>query len=170
MRTALTGTPGTGKTTISAALRERYSLKTIDVNEVIRTHKYVDSYDSHRDCLVVNLPALRAHRFPDNSILEGHLAHNLDVDRVIVLRTDPRALEKRLLQRGFSREKVEENVEAEVLDVILSEAISLHGDQVYELDSTGEFNEVVQCVWEIVNGSDLERFTPGRIDWTDQLR
>lgn len=169
MRIALTGTPGTGKTTISAALRERYGLKTIDINEIVRAHEYVDTYDSRRDCLVVNLPALRAHRFQQNSILEGHLSHHLDVDRVIVLRTDPRALEERLRRRGFSREKVQENVEAETLDVVLIEAVALHDDRVYELDSTGEPDETAQRAWEIILGHNLERFVPGRIDWTEQL-
>lgn len=169
MRIALTGTPGTGKTSISAALRERYSLKTIDVNEIIRTHQYVGAHDSRRDCLVVNLAALRAHRFQENSVLEGHLSHHLEVERVIVLRTDPRALEERLVRRGFSREKVKENVEAEILDVVLIEAVALHDDRVYELDSTGELDVVAQRVWEIIQGYDLERFAPGRIDWTEQL-
>ncbi len=169
MRIALTGTPGTGKTTISAALRERYSVNTIDVNGTVRTHQYIDSYDTRRDCLVANLGVLRAHHFQENSVLEGHLSHHLKVDRVIVLRTDPQTLRKRLLQRGYSSEKVEENVEAEILDVVLVEAVSLHGDRVYELDSTGELNEVVQCVWEIIKGDHLQRFAPGRVDWTDQL-
>ncbi|MDD1720447.1 MAG: dephospho-CoA kinase, partial [Euryarchaeota archaeon] len=57
MRIALTGTPGTGKTTISTALRECYGVKTIDINEIVRAHQYVDKYDSRRDCVVVNLIA-----------------------------------------------------------------------------------------------------------------
>lgn len=169
MRIALTGTPGTGKTTISTALRECYGVKTIDINEIVRAHQYVDKYDSRRDCVVVNLSALRAHRFRQNCILEGHLSHHLEVDRVIVLRTDPKALEERLLRRGFSSEKVKENVEAEILDVVLIEAVALHDDRVYELDSTGAPDETAQRAWEIVQGHDLERFVPGHIDWTEQL-
>ncbi|MGZ4912126.1 MAG: adenylate kinase family protein [Halobacteriota archaeon] len=165
MRIALTGTPGTGKTTISTALRERYGLTIIDVNEIVRAHQYVDAFDDRRNCLIVNLTALRAHRFQRNSILEGHLSHHLDVDRVIVLRTDPTTLERRLLCRGFSHEKAKENVEAEILDVILIEAIALHDDRVYELDSTGALDETAQRAWEITQGQNLERFVPGHIDW-----
>ena len=40
MKIALTGTPGTGKTTIGKILRDRYGLKVVDLNEVIRVHKY----------------------------------------------------------------------------------------------------------------------------------
>ncbi len=169
MRIALTGTPGTGKTTISTALRERHGLKTIDLNEIVRAYQYIDTYDSRRDCVVVNLTALRAHRFQQDSILEGHLAHHLEVDRVIVLRTDPRVLEERLLRRGFSSEKVKENVEAEILDVVLIEAVALHDGRVYELDSTGEPDETAQGAWDIIQGHNLGRFIPGHIDWTEQL-
>ncbi len=169
MRIALTGTPGTGKTTISKALRERYGLETVDVNEVVRARQYVDTYDSRRQCLVANLTALRAHRFPQHSILEGHLSHHLDVERVIVLRTDPKVLEQRLLQRGFSNKKVAENVEAEILDVVLIEAVALHADRVCELDSTGAIDETAQRAWDIIQRRDLDRFVPGRIDWTEQL-
>ncbi len=169
MKVALTGTPGTGKTTISSALREQYGFKTIAINDVVRAHHYVDGYDSRRDCLVVNLAALRMHQFQQNSVLEGHLSHYLDVDRVIVLRTDPRVLEGRLTSRGFSREKVQENVEAEALDVILIEAIDVHDGRVYELDSTGSLDKTIQHTKEIIEGQNLERFAPGRIDWTGQL-
>ena len=165
MRIALTGTPGTGKTTVSRALRERYGLTIIDVNEIVRAHHYVDAFDDRRNCLIVNLTALRAHRFQRNSILEGHLSHHLDVDRVIVLRTDPTTLERRLLCRGFSHEKAKENVEAEILDVILIEAIALHDDRVYELDSTGALDDTAQRAWEITQGQNLQRFVPGHIDW-----
>ncbi len=169
MIVALTGTPGTGKTTISTALRTLRGLKIVDINEIIRDHQYADTYDSRRGCLVVNLAALRAHQFQQNSILEGHLSHHLKVDRVIVVRTDPRVLRERLQRRGFSSEKTKENVEAETLDVILAEAVTLHGDRVYELDSTGSLDKTTQLTWEIIQGHNLERFVPGRIDWTEQL-
>ena len=40
MKTALTGTPGTGKTTISKILSDGYGLEVVDLNEVIRSHGY----------------------------------------------------------------------------------------------------------------------------------
>ena len=129
MKTALTGTPGTGKTTIGKILRDRYGLKVVDLNEVIRAHQYYAGRDENRDCLIVDLEALKAHPFSEDLVLEGHLSHNLLVDRVIVLRTNPVALRRRLQQKAFSDKKINENVEAEILDVILVEAFAQHGTQ-----------------------------------------
>lgn len=169
MKIALTGTPGTGKTTIGKILRDRYGLKVVDLNEVIRAHQYYAGWDENRDCMIVDLEALRAHPFSEDLVLEGHLSHNLLVDRVIVLRTNPVALRRRLQQKAFSDKKINENVEAEILDVILVEAFAQHGNNVYEVDSTGTQSESAQLVWEITQGHRLERFAAGQCDWTGYL-
>jgi adenylate kinase len=165
MNTALTGTPGTGKTAIGKMLRDDYGLKVVDLNDVINACQYCAEWDEDRDCSVVDLNAIKAHQFSDGLILEGHLSHHLPVDRVIVLRTDPAVLRARLQEKGYSDRKIQENVEAEILDVILVEALELHDNNVYEVDSTGRVSKSAQLVWEIVQGYELERFVPGRYDW-----
>jgi len=78
-------------------------------------------------------------------------------------------LRGRLQEKGFSENKIRENIEAEILDVILIEAIWLHGNNVYEVDSTGRLRTTAQLVWEITQGYALERFVVGRYDWTSYL-
>ena len=169
MKIALTGTPGTGKTTISNVLKDDFGLKVIDLNEVIRTSQYYIGWDENRNCGVVDLEALKAHPFADGLVIEGHISHHLPVDRVIVLRTNPVVLRRRLQKKGFSENKIRENVEAEILDIILVEALGLHGNNVYEVDSTGKVNTSAQLVWEITQGYSLERFIVGQYDWTGYL-
>jgi len=169
MKTALTGTPGTGKTTISKMLRDGYGLEVLHLNEVIRAHRYYVGWDEDRNCRVVDLEALKAHPFSDGLLLEGHLSHLLPVDRVIVLRTDPDVLRRRLQKKGFSSNKIRENVEAEILDAILVEAFGLHGKNVFEVNTTGTPSESAQLVWEITQGYRLERFAVGQYDWTGYL-
>jgi adenylate kinase len=169
MKVALSGTPGTGKTAISTILSERYGVRIIDLNGVIRTHRYYAGWDDDRSCSIVDLIALKAHPFPDGVVLEGHLSHHLAVDRVIVLRTNPVVLRTRLHQKGFSNGKVDENVQAEILDVVLIEALAANDDKVYELESTGALDQSAQLAWEIIQGQALERFVPGRFDWTGYL-
>ena len=59
----------------------------------------------------------------DNMIVEGHFAHLMDnMDHIIVLRCDPRELRKRMEKRNYSEIKIKENLEAEALGLIYSEA------------------------------------------------
>ena len=59
----------------------------------------------------------------EDSILEGHFSHEFDnIDKIIVLRCDPKVLVKRLSERGYSKEKVRENLEAEAIGTIYSES------------------------------------------------
>jgi len=169
MKIALTGTPGTGKTAIGEILRDRYGLHVVDLNQVIQAHQYYAGWDENRHSLIVDLEALRGHHFSEDVVLEGHLSHNLLVDRVIVLRTNPVVLRRRLQQKAFSGKKINENVEAEILDVILVEALEQHVNTVYEVDSTGTLSESAQLVFEIIQGHWLERFAAGQYDWTAYL-
>ena len=68
-------------------------------------------------------------------ILEGHFSHHF-ADWSIVLRLLPSELEARLEARGYSAEKIRENLEAEALDVILVEAVEICS-RVDEIDTTG---------------------------------
>ncbi|MGZ4864478.1 MAG: adenylate kinase family protein [Halobacteriota archaeon] len=169
MKIGLTGTPGTGKTTISNFLRDEFGLKVVDLNKVISTFQYYVGWDDNRNCGIVDLEALREHPFEDGLVIEGHISHQLSVERVIVLRTNPAVLRERLQEKGFSENKIRENIEAEILDVILIEALELHGNNVYEVDSTGRLRASAQLVLEITQGHSLERFVVGRYDWTSYL-
>jgi len=47
-------------------------------------------------------------------------------------------LEGRLRSKGFPEEKVRENVEAEILDIVYSEALRIYGDRVLQVDNSGD--------------------------------
>jgi hypothetical protein len=49
------------------------------------------------------------------TLIDGHLAHHLPVDALIVVRCEPSELEKRLSARGYSAHKIQSNVEVEML-------------------------------------------------------
>jgi len=139
VRLAVTGTPGTGKTT--ATDRVETDLDVVHVNALVREHEatLAAGIDEERDSLVVDLDALEACLADREDVLvESHLAHHLPADRVVVLRCHPDELTDRLAERGWSDAKVAENAESEALDVVLSEAVERHGrDAVYEVDTTG---------------------------------
>lgn len=165
---AITGTPGTGKTTISELLAEEIKYQCYHLNDLI-TEDTCLSYDEQRDCRVIDLIKLRKRlRKVKNSILEGHYSHLLGLaELIVVLRTEPRALERRLRRKGFGAKKIRENLECEALDACLIESLERSMD-VYEVDTTHKNpEEVVKIIKQILEGGGDE-YTPGRIDWSEE--
>ncbi|MFB6095471.1 MAG: adenylate kinase family protein [Halodesulfurarchaeum sp.] len=168
MRVAVTGTPGTGKT--AATDRLQTDLSVIHLNDVIRAEELYTDVDETRDSVVADLDAVRewlAGR--EDVIVESHLAHHVDADRVIVLRCHPTELVERLVGRGEPRSKAEENAESEALDVILAEAVQRHGrDAVYEIDTTErDIGETAAEIERVLDGT--RDPSAGTVDFTNYL-
>ena len=72
-----------------------------------------------------------------NLVLDGHFSQDIKCDLVVVLRTQPKVLRERLKERDWSAGKIEENVQAEIMEVIMQEAIET-GQKVLEIDTTGK--------------------------------
>jgi adenylate kinase len=156
VRVAVTGTPGTGKTTATDRLApdrdpldEGDAFDVVHLNEVIAEEGLSTGTDAERDSLVADLDAVEDwldERTTDAGVtlVESHLAHRLAADRVVVLRCHPAELEGRLASRGESDATVVENTEGEALDVVLGEAVERHGrEAVYEIDATDRAPESV---------------------------
>lgn len=155
---ALTGTPGTGKSSVSKLLRKKY--KVLALGRIITKYKLYSRYDKKRETYVASLGKiaefLRKHAMdkPD-LIIDSHLAHLLPknmIDLVIVLRCEPNMLEKRLKKKGWKKEKVQENKEAELIGVISFEARQKH-KKVYEIDTSKKsLKEIYSIIQMILNG------------------
>ena len=168
MRVAVTGTPGTGKTT--AVDRLDTDLDVIHLNEVVREEGLYDEVDEERDSLVADLDAVRTwFEGHDAVIVESHLAHHLPVEKVVVLRCHPEELEQRLRERGEPEAKVRENAESEALDVVLSEAVAEHGtDAVYEIDTSDtDPGAVADAIEAVIAGERAP--SAGEVSFTDYL-
>ncbi len=167
----ITGTPGVGKTTISGLLRER-GFSVVSVNEIAEREGLFLGRDPLRGYLEVDIEGLcrSVERYlTGKAVLEGHLSHFCrKCDAVIVLRLDPEVLRERLLMRGYPEDKVQENLEAEALDVCTVEAHEIHGERVREVDTTGKTpEEVADIIMDILDGD--EGYAPGGVDFSDWL-
>jgi adenylate kinase len=156
VRVAITGTPGTGKTTATDHLST--DLDIVHLNEVVKREDLTSGEDAERGTLVADLDAVREwFGDRDDVVVESHLAHQLAVDRVVVLRCHPETLSTRLRDRGEPAPKAQENAESEALDVVLAEAVERHGlGSVYEIETTDLSPEAVAREIERVLTGDRE--------------
>ena len=125
----VTGTPCTGKTTYAKKLCRVKNYYYFDVNLFIKSHKLHSGFDKKYDSFIVNIEdfvnSIETHiknmkksklfksKFK-GVVVDSHLSHYISpkmVDLCVVMRCDLGKLKKRLEKRGYSKSKVEENVE-----------------------------------------------------------
>lgn len=176
MRIAVTGTPGVGKSTLARLAAQRYGWDLADVHGLAEVHGLVVARDEDDDADVIDTDRLAAvlealardHDPAHTEVLDGHLSHLLPVDLVWVLRCDPRELEGRLRARGYSEQKVRENLEAEAMDLILQEALG--GDApVRQLDGTRRSPEELLSAFVDPQGNPFKNTELEPVDWSDWL-
>jgi adenylate kinase len=101
-------------------------------------------------------------------ILDSHLSHFMDSSGIIVLRCDPNILAERLRARGYGDQKVLENVQSEILDVILCEATE-SDIPVWEVDcSHDSIAESADSIEQILKGKS-DDYLPGKTDWSSEM-
>lgn len=168
MRVALTGTPGTGKTTVAKRLADDH--RVIHLGDVIEEADLVTDRDAARHTDVIDVDGLRAAVADvEDAVFESHLSHLVPVERAIVLRCAPDELVTRLRARGMRERSIDENVESEALDLVLAETVQHHGaEAVVEIDTTGrDPADVVADVEGALAGTVGPRV--GIVDFTDHL-
>ena len=164
MRIALSGTPGTGKTSVSKELSKILDYDYVDFNKLAEEEKLVSGFDSERNSKEIDTEKLNKIEIPDNSIVDGHLSYFIPVDVVFVLRTNPEELKKRLKNKGWKPAKIQENVEAEILGICSYEA-SGEREKVVEIDTTGKKpEEIAKVIKKMIEKKD---FKTKDIDWLE---
>ena len=171
----VTGTPGTGKTTVSTILSEKLGARHIELSKFSIENGYVIEDDVERDTKVVDMDALGSavrdiiEKSVSPVIIDGHYAHELIEEPVIsflfVLRRRPWDLKSVLEARLYSSDKVWENLESEIIGVITGEALELFpSSKVIEVDISDQTpQETVNQIQRLIESG----AAPGNpiIDW-----
>ena len=171
----ISGTPCTGKTTVSELLASKSGFKLIKINDLAIENDFVLGIDEDKGYKVIDIDRLNEKvleiiSLSDESLVfEGHLAHLCEgADKVIILRVRPEILEARLKVRDYSESKIRENLEAEAMGVCTAEAYDIYGDCVSEIDASDlTVEEVADVLCDVVG--DKADFPIGEIDFMDWL-
>jgi len=144
MLIAITGTPGTGKTALARELSLLLHMPVLDVNKLIKERRLYDGYDWKRACYVVKpsklvKELLKVRKTAKKGlIVDSHLSHFLPSQAVglcVVAKCGLKTLKKRLVKRGYSPAKVRENLDSEIFDICLNEAVDA-GHNIAVVDTT----------------------------------
>ena len=121
----VTGTPGTGKTTVAKRLAKKLEYK------VISSEKLSSGYDKKKKCKVVDEKKLSKalvkmiKKSDQGLVIDSHLSHYLPADAVdvcIVTKCNLKLLKNRLKRRKYSEKKIRDNLDCEIFDICLNEA------------------------------------------------
>lgn len=125
----ITGTPGSGKTTLSGRLSEALGMEHVNVGDVVRTEECHEGKDSDFDAFILDedklMDVLEPRLEQGNMLLDFHTCDIFPeelVDLVLVLQVNTEQLYDRLQARGYEQHKVNENMECEIMQVVHEEA------------------------------------------------
>ncbi|MEC7707160.1 MAG: AAA family ATPase [Candidatus Thermoplasmatota archaeon] len=173
-RLALTGTPGTGKSTVAGLLFDD-GFEVLTVESLADQNNLEGHLDPDDGAVVIDTGALNRALFeswqkPPSGlvVVDGHLSHHLPCDAVAVLRCSPDILRNRLSERGYHILKVEANVEWELIGGSWNEYES--GVPWIEFDTSVEGAESVAAS---ISGWIADGFKPTsqspEIDWIERM-
>lgn len=164
MKFFITGTPGTGKSTLSVALSKALSkglssYEIYEIKELLIKYDLLEEYEPERDTTVFDddLATQTIQTFlktKENFILVGPSLPFTEIDFscIIVLICSLKAvLEERLSKRGYKKSKIQDNIDAELVGEILGEVMDYFPDEknILVLDSCK--NSLEQLVSNIEN-------------------
>jgi adenylate kinase len=174
----LSGTPGTGKTTIALELKKLYSAFVINLTDFAINNDLILEYDAQRQTKIVDIDdlvpkleeSIKAQK--GNIIVEGHFADIVPESLTsifLILRTNPHILEKRLKKKQFNKLKIQENLQSEILGVCTSAALEAHTrSKIYEIDtSTLSVNKTLQQIQNLIQQQPPTNL--GKVNWMRQL-
>jgi len=176
----ITGTPGVGKTSVARLLSSKIRATHVNLTELAEKERLIIEFDQARNSKVIDETRIKEKLIEilgcsrGDIVVDGHYAVFVTpkehVTHVFVLRRDPIELKRLLEKRGFSGQKLWENLAAEILDVCLVDSLNLmpEGVKICEIDVTDKaFSRVVEYVLAVLRGE--EECLLGVVDWLEKL-
>ncbi len=171
MSIVITGNPGVGKHTITQEIAEKMKLSVIDINSIARDSGLFEKNGDTNDIDIGELEKILKQKIFEKNIIVGHLAPYVltknQVKMMIVLRRSPYDLVSVYKNRGYSDNKIKENVGSEILGVIAHDTIEKFQEKVFQINVTGKtIPEVVERVMRVISGNKSSE----EVDWLELVR
>ena len=175
----ITGTPCIGKTSTARFLAVKLNALHINLGELVKKEGMSIGVDELRDTVIADMEKLRMRvqeiiRDADSDVIvDGHFAMHVVppkmVHKIFVVRREPAELKELMEKKGYVGRKLWENLAAEILDICLTDALSVcRNEKVCEIDATGRKpNEVANEILLILEGKKPCRV--GVVDWLGEL-
>tara|TARA_B100000945_G_C20336144_1_gene574967 strand:- start:182 stop:715 length:534 start_codon:yes stop_codon:yes gene_type:complete len=175
MRIAITGTPGSGKSTVSKLLNPEYNF--LEVEEIAKKFQCYSESQNEKESAIVDVEKLNNCLLddwaepPDKvTIIAGHLSHLLPVDAIVILRCNPMVLESRLRDRNWDLQKINSNVECELLGGPWMDLMESEIPPCFELDNTSiELEDLKSNILNWINSKTPSKHSISQIDWIAKL-
>jgi len=147
----ITGTPGVGKTVHCEQLAQETGLRHLSINQIAKQRECHEGFDEELKSYIVDedklLDTIEADVMNGGCLIDWHVCDLFPkswIDLVVVLRCPSTSiLYDRLSTRGYSDRKLQENLDAEIFEVLLDEARSSYDEEIV-VDLTSENDEDIE--------------------------
>lgn len=161
----ITGTPGTGKTSMASLLAEALEdFSVMEVGKLVKENHWYSEYDPELDTHLIDeadedamLDYLEPVMVREGNHIVDYHSSELFPERwfhiVVVLKASTEVLYDRLQKRGYSENKVSENMEAEIQCVCEMEARESYKEEILLVrinDTLEEMEQTVELIAERV--------------------
>ena len=139
---AISGSPGTGKSTLATLLVKKLNAERLDLQDYYKEISTADN--KQKKCYDIDIKKVEGlvrakKKKHELVIIDSHVAHLLPkslINLCIVLTSSNlKTLEKRLKERKYNKAKIRENLDAEIFQVCLMEAKE-NGHKVITFDTS----------------------------------
>ena len=151
-------------------ISEYFGIKLFDLTLISKEEDLLEENNGIVEVDTDKLAKKLLEKISNDFVIVGHLApyalEKSQIDKIIILRRNPKKLVSIFHQRGYSKEKIQENIESEILGVISYDVFEKFNEKAIQVeirDTSIEenFNNMIKAI-------EQENFFD-KVDWLEEV-